>query len=460
VSTQAPWTLDATEIARRVQQGDLAPDAAADSCRARANALKPYLNAITLTPPEPAAAPAGRALDGVPVVTNENTDQRGAATTLGIAALRDNVAKEDAPLVRALRDDGAVFIGRGHTPDFSLRFDPDSSLHGRVVNPRYPALTAGGSSGGSAVAVASGMAPIAHGNDLGGSVRYPAYCCGVLGLKFSAGRGPAYNPSLAAERPMLLDSMAQQGAFARSTADLALAAMTMMRGSRLDPWSLDAVPPPATARDARPVAVLAAGGAEVWASAVADSLDRAAAALAARGVAVARIAAPDMSDVVQTWGRMLFAEVRALQVEAVRRHGGAEVNRVMDSYLEIFPAVETGELLRLMAHRSAVARRWTRLFERFRAVLAPVFTALPPPPGTDLAGTDAVAALVDAARFAIIGNLAGLPGLSLPIPGLGPGPAAVQILGPRFADERILELAALIEAELGRLPIAETAPPR
>src|SRR5215203_2930111 len=137
--------------------------------------------------------------------------QRGLPTSNGVLAFRDVVAVEDSPVVANLRRAGAVIMGRTNTPAFSWRWFTDNALHGRTLNPWDAGVTPGGSSGGASAAVAAGIGAIAHGNDIGGSVRYPAYACGVAGLRPSAGRIPAFNPSAAAERPLSSQVLSAQG---------------------------------------------------------------------------------------------------------------------------------------------------------------------------------------------------------------------------------------------------------
>ena len=118
-----------------------------------------------------------------------------------IVAFADLVARDAAPVVANLRAAGAVIVGRTNTPAFSMRWYTDNDLHGRTLNPFDASRTPGGSSGGAAVSVATGMVPIGHGNDGGGSIRYPAYCTGTVGLRPSFGRVPSFNGTAAGERP-------------------------------------------------------------------------------------------------------------------------------------------------------------------------------------------------------------------------------------------------------------------
>src|SRR5205085_3285083 len=125
------------------------------------------------------------------------------------------VAGTDSSTAAALRAAGAVFVGRSNVPAFSFRWVTDNELHGRTLNPWDAGRTPGGSSGGASSAVASGMAPIAHGNDIGGSIRYPAYACGVVGLRPTVGRLASSGPD-ELDMPMSAHLMAVEGPLART----------------------------------------------------------------------------------------------------------------------------------------------------------------------------------------------------------------------------------------------------
>ena len=193
----------------------------ADAARARGHALPP--------------------LHGVPVTTKVNVDQAGLPTDNGVVPLKDFVAQEDSPVVANLKHAGAIIVGRTNAPAFSMRIFTDNALHGRTLNPRDPAVTPGGSSGGAGAATAAGIGAIAHGNDIGGSVRIPAYCNGVVGLRTGFGRIPSLNPSAPAGRPIGAVLMAVQGPHTRTVRDARLALQVMARGDRRD-WRWNDVP--------------------------------------------------------------------------------------------------------------------------------------------------------------------------------------------------------------------------
>ena len=197
------WRWDAVELAAAIRTRTISSREAVASVLARLDAVNPALNAVTVLLADQALGAADRAdaavrrgeplgpLHGVPVTIKENVDQTDAATANGVVAFKDLIATSDSPPVANWKRAGAVIVGRTNTPAFSFRWHTDNELRGRTWNPWKRELTPGGSSGGAAAALATGFAPLAHGNDLGGSIRYPAYCCGVAGIRPTLGRVPA-----------------------------------------------------------------------------------------------------------------------------------------------------------------------------------------------------------------------------------------------------------------------------
>ncbi|MEO0905550.1 MAG: amidase family protein, partial [Pseudomonadota bacterium] len=174
------WQWSATEITNATRDGSLTAVAVTEAAIARMDEVNPDLNAVVESLADTARADAA-ALDasdgpkgplhGVPVTIKINVDQKGHATSNGVAAFKDLIAPDDAPVVRNLKAAGAVVIGRTNTPEFSFRADTDNPLFGRTHNPWGRHVSSGGSSGGAGSAVMAGMGALAHGNDIGGSLR-------------------------------------------------------------------------------------------------------------------------------------------------------------------------------------------------------------------------------------------------------------------------------------------------
>jgi amidase len=231
------------DLARAIRLRAISAREATRAVLDRCTAVNPALNAVVQVLEQEALAAADAAdaalsrgdaapgpLHGVPVTTKINVDQKGLPTSNGCVPLRDLIAPEDSAVVANLRRAGAVLVGRTNAPALSMRWFTENALHGRTLNPWSAAHTPGGPSGGAAAAAAAGIGPIAHGNDLGGSIRYPAYACGIAGLRPSFGRVPAFNPTMQAERPLSFQLMSTQGPLARRVRDLRLALAVMAQG--------------------------------------------------------------------------------------------------------------------------------------------------------------------------------------------------------------------------------------
>jgi amidase len=262
------WRLSAVETARAIRSGRLTAEAVVGAHIERMQAVNPAINAVVVDLGDAAleaarvadkAQAAGAALDllhGVPVTIKINLDVEGQANSNGVAAFSDVIAPGDSPVVSNFRAAGAIVIGMTNTPEFSLRAFTDNVLHWLTLNPWDKAVTCGGSSGGAGASVAMGIGAIAHGNDIGGSLRWPAFCNGVSTIKSTQGRVPAFNPSATVERPLMAQLMSTQGPLAREVADVRLALEVMSRRDPRDPWQVPAPlvgPPPA-----RPIRVAVA----------------------------------------------------------------------------------------------------------------------------------------------------------------------------------------------------------
>ncbi|MCC5988309.1 MAG: amidase [Pararhodobacter sp.] len=461
------WQLGAGELAAHIREGAVTAEAAVADALARMRAVNPGLNAVVTDTGE-AALEAARALDraraggaapgplhGVPVTIKINVDQAGQATSNGVVALKDLIAPADAPVVRNLQAAGAVVIGRTNTPEFSFRADTDNPLFGRTHNPWGRHVSAGGSSGGAGAAVMAGIGALAHGNDIGGSLRFPASANGAVTVKPGLGRVPAWNPSQKAERGLLAQLMSVQGLITRHARDLHLSMPAMIAPDARDPFHV-----PLPWRGEAPEGPVRVGftnetfGFDLHPE-VEAALASARAALTDAGYVVEEITPPGMPEAGQVGYRALMTEVAALMKPDIDAIGSATIRAIFDEYFRQFSPFDAQAQMQAMARRSHFAREWAGLLERYPLVLTPF---LPQPfftPDRDTEGPEGVREVLGAALWSYSINFMGLPAGNLParlaeLPG-GPVPIGVQIVGRRWREDLIVDAMEAIEDRLGAL---------
>ncbi len=458
------WRWDAVRIAKAVKAREISAREAVGSCVERMHAVNPALNAVTRDLSAQALAEAGELdaaiargepvgpMAGVPVTIKQNIDQAGCPTSNGVVAFEKIVAREDSPVVANWKAAGAIVIGRTNCPAFSVRWDTDNDLFGRTYNPWSRSHTPGGSSGGASAAVAAGIGPVAHGNDLGGSVRYPAYACGIVGLRPSFGRVPAWNPTSPAERPMCTQMMSVQGPLARSVDDLRLALAAMAARDPRDPWWVDA--PLAGPVPVNPIRVaVITDAAELGECAqhpdVLEAVRKSAAWLSEAGYAVEVVKTPGFTRPAKLWGTLLGNEIRCLMMKTIETEGDAGVRKAVLGMLDAEPVLTAGEYMAMIADRTRLVREWFLFLERYPLVLSPVSAEPPFAHGFDTQGNARMAEVLKAQTPQAALPLLGLPGVAVPT-GVEDGlPMGVQIMAARFREDLCLDAAAAIESRAG-----------
>ncbi len=468
MSKTAPlWQWSATELAAEIRSGAVSAVEATEAALARMDQINPQLNAVVESLADEARAEAAAldaggvskgALHGVPVTIKINVDQRGHATSNGVAAFKDVIAPDDAPVVRNLKAAGAIVIGRTNTPEFSFRADTDNPLFGRTRNPWGSHLSPGGSSGGAGAAVMAGIGALAHGNDIGGSLRFPASANGAVTVKPGLGRVPAWNPSQKAERGLLAQSMSVQGLISRTASDLNLSMPALIAADPRDPFHVP-VPWRGAALDG-PVRVAVSRddfGFGLHPD-VATAIDKAASALSNAGYDVVETEPPLARETGEIGYRALMGEVKALLGADIRTYGSDDLNVIFDAYYDEFPPFEGDELLRMLARRSHYARAWSLFLEDYPLVLTPFLLAPFFEAGRDTEGPEGVREVLGRAHWSFIMNFTGLPAGNLPthiaeLP-KGPQPIGVQIAGRRWREDLIVDAMQAIEAEIS--PVCTT----
>jgi amidase len=466
--TDALWKWDATAIAEGIRSRRISSRDAVTACVERMHAVNPQLNAVTCDLSEQALALADQAdaavarasrdattlgaLHGVPVAIKENVDQQGCATVNGVAAYKDVIATADSPVVANWKNAGAVIIGRTNTPAFSFRLDTVNEFRGRTYSPWSRRHTPGGSSGGASSALASGMVPLAHGNDIAGSVRYPAYCAGLAGLRPSFGRVPAYNPTGKSERVISAQLTSVQGPLARTVRDVRLGFETMAAGDPRDPWW---TPVPLTGLPPLPkrVAIVSAAGdlGGIGASgAVLDALHQAAAALSAAGYEVVDAPTPGFARAFELWFEMVVPEFRRFMHADFERDGDDGIRTAMRLVLDNVPERGADAHLLALAERTRVVRAWSLFLVETPLVLTPVSTAAPYAHGFDLESAERTMKVWRECATLMAVPVLGLPAMAVPTGVVDGLPVGVQLVGPRFREDIVLAAAEVIEASVPR----------
>lgn len=437
----------AVETARRLRAGEFTSTELVEAVLARIDAVNPVVNAIREVRANEALEQARAAdvriaagrtvgpLDGVPMTVKDNVDVAGSATTQGVAAFADAIATADAPVVAHLRRAGAIPVARTNLPDFALRWHTDSGILGPTLNPYDPELTPGGSSGGEAVALATGMTFLGIGNDLGGSLRFPAQCNGIAALRPTLGRVPDASSLLPGVKPLGLQLVEVQGPMARRVEDLRVAFGLMAAPDSRDPWHTPVAP---GYRADAPKRVLVLDD-ETADPDVRDSVRRAADALQGHGYEVRQGTPPGIDEAAACWAGLVTTGIRQAwrMLEPLASDGG---RRFVELVLDLVPPLDLNQYAELFTTRHRLTRAWSEAQVDVPLVLAPISTRRPFRAGADL---DDAAAVVDSLRITVAVNFLGLPAVAVPVGRM----QAVQLIGPRFGEQLCLDAAAAVEAE-------------
>ena len=460
----------ARELARLICTRAVSPLDVLDAHLAAIKALNPKLNAVVTLAEESARDNAQRAeravmkgepigaLHGLPIGIKDITQTAGIRTTFASPLLKDNVPSKDEEVVRRLKAAGAIVLAKTNTPEFACGANTNNALFGPTRNPWNPALSPAGSSGGSAVAVATGMTALAQGTDYGCSIRIPAAFCGIVGIRPTPGLIPSY------PKPLAWDPGEVHGPLARDAEDAALMLDAMVGFTRISPISV-APPWQSTLADLERredikglriayVSDIAGIGVEAEIDAVCRD---AAAALGKLGAHVEQIAfdASAGRAPYQIWrgfwmvGRQYE---RLAQIEGFGSNLKGNVEAGLNLSAVDFAAAEQA--------RMATFDRFHKLFERYDVLLTPAAPVKPYPVEMNFPDTingRSFENYIDWIAPAYLITLVSLPAATAPA-GLSHNglPIGMQIVAPRFEEPMILRVARLIHraSNVGRPPIA------
>ena len=451
-----PCDLTAVEARQLIGRRALSPVELLESCISRTEAIDPAVNAMPARDFAAARAAAARAeqavmagealppLHGLPLAVKDTMAAAGLPFTRGSTLFRDHIAPEDERIVADLRRAGAIVVGKTNTPEFAAGANTRNAVWGATGNPFDPTRSAAGSSGGSAVALACGMVPLATGSDTGGSLRNPAAFCGVVGFRPSPGvvpsetRGHGWLP------------LATNGPMARTVADTALLLAAMTADDARDPWSrpLGALSPLAAVDLASlRVAITPDFGfapvERVVREAFADKT-----ALLRPLFARAEDITPDCSGADEAFAVLRAVSFLGNHLERARAHPDQIGPNVAANVAEGL-RYSAADVARALTLQTAMQRRWHAFFGEFDLLLAPA-VGISPRPWSELYPATIDGQTLDSyyhwLALAYAGTLAGHPCLSLPVGVDAAGlPFGLQLIGQRGMDAALLAAAAAIE---------------
>ncbi len=457
------WRAGAVELAARIADREIKPSEAVESVLARVAERNPDLNAITYDLADSARVAAAAAddavaagadlgpLHGVPVTIKENIDQAGHPNPNGVPAFAELMATDDAPLVKNLTAAGAIVIGRTNVPEFSMRGTTDNPLRGRTSNPWGEPISPGGSSGGAGAACAAGMGPLHHGNDIGGSLRFPAMANGVTTVKPTSNRIPVFNSSATAERGPLAQIMSVQGIIARHAADVRAATSVMIQPDPRDPLS-PPVPFDGPALDGPiTVAVTTESAGYDLHPGIAELVERAASQLADAGYRIVNVDPPPAIEAARGWFSTFATEMKVALAPAIDQYGSQVIRDIFGWYFEISELEDLDGYIAGFADRTRLLREWNLFLHDHPLVLTPFLMRPMYDHDYDARGPAEVKDLFDSAIYSTGINYLGLPAGVIGMDLVEDRPAAVQLIGRRFREDVICDAMAAIEDRNGVL---------
>ncbi|MFI6366298.1 amidase [Nocardia sp. NPDC050630] len=470
------WRWSATETAEAIRVGAVSAVEVVTAALARLEKTNPVSNAfgeiaedaLDRAKEADAAITRGDAvgpLHGVPTAIKLNTEVEGLPTPDGVAEYRKYPAAETAPVVRNLAAAGAISIGRTNCPPFSTMWSTHSEPFGITRNPWDPAVTPGGSSGGAAVALATGVVSIAHGNDLGGSIRYPAAVCGVVGLRPTYGRVPIWHAAPGRGMPLCVQQFAVEGPLGRTVADVRLGLRAMEGADPRDPMAVP-LPPAHPSEGPIRIAIVVDPGEQPLAgpgsSETTDAVRTAGSWLAEVGYEVEEVALPALGAAATLWWQLALTDFKVGgMVGEVHRVGDSTIRAWYDHmysvYDDVFGEVTLADFADGYARRSLIRRQVSEFMDRYQVLLLPASGGPAYALDGELESTSRVAELLRQQWPNTAIPVLGLPGLGLPVISTQGAPLGVQLAGRAFDEETLLRVGEVLE---GRANIAIPIDPK
>ena len=460
-----PTLLSAVEMARQIREKKISPVDLAEAHLDKIQRLNPKLNAFVHLDPDRVRSEARAAesflanetplgpLHGVPISIKSSLDVASMKCESGTRLRAGYIAKSDAPLVARLREAGAIFLGVTNTPELLMAWETDNLLYGPTNNPWDPARTPGGSSGGEAAAIASGMSAGGVGSDGGGSIRVPAHFSGICGLKPTPGRIPATGHFPESGGPFALIGVV--GPMARTVSDLKVL-FEVMQGS--DDGDTCAAPVPlrwpadSETRKLR-IGFFEDDGLTPVTPETRHAVRKAAESLSRAGFHVEPFRPDGLEEARELW-RKFFVKTGGIVINPMFEERESDQSPILKQFLnwaDQEPAMNDDSLLQAWFARDALRARFLPQMRRFPILLCPA-AAIPAFRHGERSWTidGTTVHYLNAWSYTEWFNLLGNPAAVVPVSHSNEGlPIGVQIVGRPWEEEQVLSVAAVLERESG-----------
>ena len=449
------WALSAEEISKLFKTKEVSALEICNATIQHIEEINPKINAIVVDTFLEARETASRLdkklkdnenlglLSAVPVTVKVNTDQTGYASTNGLRIQKDLIANKDSPVVKNLKNSDALIVGRTNTPAFSIHWFTRNSLHGHSLNPHNNKITPGGSSGGAAAATASGMGTIGHGTDIAGSIRYPAYACGIHGLRPSLGRVPMINYTTP-DRHIGGQIMAVSGPIARSISDLEIGLKVMSAQNYDDPWW--APIPFEFEKTPKKIALITEIKGLKIDPIIKNELRTVAKHLEKAGWIIEEPQAPDFQEAAKFQATLWLGEFRRTGGDAIKKENDPDANFIFSQMCRRCPDTSIESFMDALQNRARISRDWNKFFDEYPLILCPVTGDLPFPDLKDLESQDSFDLVFDSMLPQIAPPYLGLPGLSFATNKTPSNiPLGVQFISRKYREDILLDVGYDLE---------------
>jgi amidase len=457
------WQLEGVEVAQLLRTKKISAQEIADSHIERIDAVNRKLNAIVERCDEEAIVSArnieslqGTSLyAGMTMTTKINADHLGFSNSNGVKGWSESPSQHTAPCIQGMIDSGMIMVGRTNSPAMAMRYHTDNALFGETLNPHGLHLTCGGSSGGAASAVASGMCHVAQGSDVGGSIRFPAYCNGVIGLRPTMGRMTTggTNPNA---RGWTAANMATYGPIARTMRDLRAAFHTMLRPNWADPFWTPAQESFTQIHTSKRVALVTDDSLGVD-PIVRDTIRYAGQLLENAGYEVTEQSPPRMEECFDLWMSLSSPDLLLGLVPMLPLIDDAGLTTVFENWRSDFPPPTSENFLKAHMLRDLLIREWNQFFAQYPLVVLPAYSTSFMRRSQDTESPTSMTEIAKDARYMLNIPALAFPTMSFPVGSDGGAPLGIQIAAHSWREDLILNAGEAIENQLGKITPVDPA---